>query len=149
MIETVPDGRFRWYKGRLGFYIRQSKAIIFDWDTWKRNELLHKLLQNHGALIKINSEHKISGVDLFWGWDINFEYSSYCFQWWRNYDDQNCDIYLMENDWNGYKKRPNPTSDKGTDEDNYYCFKVDETDSSDSFVEKLDNLIKQAKSDLS
>ena len=54
----------------------------------------------------------------------------------------------MENDWNGYKKRPNPTSDKGTDEDNYYCFKVDETDSSDSFVDKLDNLIKQAKSDL-
>ena len=148
MIETVPDGRFRWYKGRLGFYIRQSKAIIFDWDTWKRNELLHKLLQNHSALIKINSEHKISGVDLFWGWDINFEYSSCCFQWWRNYDDQNCDIYLMENDWNGYK-RPNPTSDKGTNEDNYYCFKVDETDSSDSFVEKLDNLIKQAKSDLS
>ena len=80
--------------------------------------------------------------------NVDFKCGCYFFRWWGYPNDKELDVYLMENDWADYKKRPNPTCDKGTDEDNYYCFKVDETDSSDSFVDKLDNLIKQAKSDL-
>ena len=52
----------------------------------------------------------------------------------------------MENDWADYKKRLNPTSDKGTDEDNYYCFRVTEDMESNTslFIEELDRLIDEA-----
>ena len=51
----------------------------------------------------------------------------------------------MENDWANYKERPNPTSDKGTDEDKYYCFRVTKDMESDTskFTDALDELIKQ------
>ena len=51
----------------------------------------------------------------------------------------------MENDWTVNKKRPNPTSEKGTDEDIYYCFRVTKDMESDTskLTDALDELIKQ------
>ncbi len=53
----------------------------------------------------------------------------------------------MENDWTVNKKRPNPTSDKGTDEDIYYCFRVTKDMESDTsqFIKALKNLIEQSQ----
>ena len=49
----------------------------------------------------------------------------------------------MKNDWTVNKKLPNPTSDKGTDEDIYYCFRVTKDMECDTskFIEVLNKLI--------
>ena len=77
--------------------------------------------------------------------NVYFKYGSYFFRWWGYPNEEKLDIYLMENDWTVNKKRPNPTSDKGTDEDRYYCFRVTKDMESDlsKFTDALDELIKQ------
>lgn len=78
--------------------------------------------------------------------DVNFKYNSHFFQWWGTPNEKELDVYLMENDWKDYKKRPKPTTDKGTDEDKYYCFRV-ETDNPDIFLKRLDELIEKEEKD--
>ena len=53
----------------------------------------------------------------------------------------------MENDWADFKKRPNPTNDKCTDEDIYYCFQVTKDMESDpsKFTDALVNLVKYSE----
>jgi hypothetical protein len=77
--------------------------------------------------------------------NVDFKYGSYFFRWWGYPNEEKLDVYLMENDWANYKERPNPTSDKGTDEDRYYCFRVTKDMESDTskFTDALDELIKQ------
>ena len=142
---------------RNGFYLltMKGRGNGQDWKRYfigiERNSILSKL---YGGNIcekaggnKIYSSQKINNCGFFWGEHINFKYKNHFFRWYGYPNEEELDVYLMEDNWADYKERLIRTSDKGTDEDNYHCFKVDETDSSDSFVEKLDNLIKQAKSD--
>lgn len=77
--------------------------------------------------------------------NVNFKYNNHFFQLMGNPNEKELDIYLMENDWIVNKKRPNPTSDKGTDEDIYYCFRVTKDMESDTskLTDALDELIKQ------
>lgn len=77
--------------------------------------------------------------------NVNFKYNNHFFQLMGNPNEKELDIYLMENDWTVNKKRPNPTSDKGTDEDIYYCFRVTKDMESDTskLTDALDELIKQ------
>ena len=77
--------------------------------------------------------------------NVNFKYNNNFFQWMGNPNDKELDIYLMKNDWTVNKKLPNPTSDKGTDEDIYYCFRVTKDMESDpsKFTDALDELIKK------
>ena len=81
--------------------------------------------------------------------NVDFKYKFndkyYYFNWWGNPNETKLDVYLAEDNWNGYKKRPNPTSDKGTDEDRYYCFRVTKDMESDpsKFTDALDELIKK------
>ena len=83
--------------------------------------------------------------------NVDFKYKFndkyYYFNWWGTPNETELDVYLTEDNWNDYKKRPNPTSDKGTDEDIYYCFRVTQEMASDTsqFTEALDNLIKQSQ----
>ena len=60
--------------------------------------------------------------------NVDFKYKFndkyYYFNWWGNPNETELDVYLTEDNWNDYKKRPNPTTDKKTDEDTYYCFRV-------------------------
>jgi hypothetical protein len=51
----------------------------------------------------------------------------------------------MEKGWPDRKNRPNPTNDKGTDEDKYYCFLVDDRMTKDIFTNKLECTINQAE----
>ena len=140
MMEKVPDGRFKWYGGRLAFYYNKSDVITFDWDNFHRNEILVKLKDDKSFSV-LNNQTSI----FFWGWNINFNYkykgSGYSFQWVGRPNEKELDVYLMENDWADYKKRLNPTSDKGTDEDNYFCFRVKDDASIESFIESLKALI--------
>ena len=77
--------------------------------------------------------------------NVNFKYNNHFFQLKGNPNEKELDIYLMENDWTVNKKRPNPTSEKGTDEDIYYCFRVTKDMESDTskLTDALDELIKQ------
>lgn len=79
--------------------------------------------------------------DIFYGLNIQFKYDNHFFRWLGNPNDKELDIYLMTSDWMDYFK----TSDKNTEEDNYYCFRVDENTTKDSFLESLSNLIGAAK----
>lgn len=141
-INNEPNGRFRWLGPRLCFYKPYGRDMAtLDWENWHRNKILSSLLES------ITTEAQMGDSNLFWGWNIKFSYKNNYFQWYGNPNEKELDVYLMENvmenDWT-YKKRPNHTS---TDEDNYYCFKVDENTTSDIFTKMLDCLIHQVEAD--
>jgi hypothetical protein len=144
MMEKVPDGRFKWYGGRLAFYYNKSDVITFDWDNFHRNEILVKLKDDKRFSV-LNNQTSI----FFWGWNIDFNYeykgSSYYFQWWGRPNEKERDVYLMEDDWS-FKERDkdNRTTDKGTDEDNYFCFQVKDDASIKDFIKSLNDLIEMA-----
>ena len=80
--------------------------------------------------ITIRNENIIEGCDnYFFGWDVDFKYSYngkvYFFRWYGEPNDKKFDVYLMEENWNKYKQRTiiTESNKKGTDEDNYYCFR--------------------------
>lgn len=75
--------------------------------------------------------------------DVNFKYNNHIFQWWGNPNDKELDVYLLKEN-EDYCERQNPTSDKNTDEDKYFCFRVTKNMSTDDFLKKLDCLIQQA-----
>lgn len=77
--------------------------------------------------------------------NVDFKYGCHFFRWWGYPNEKNLDVYLMENNWADYKKRPIHTSDKGTDEDIYYCFRVtkDMENDTSQFMNALNKLIEQ------
>lgn len=85
------------------------------------------------------------------GKNVDFKYKfndkDYYFNWWGTPNETELDVYLTEDNWNDYKKRPNPTSDKGTDEDIYYCFRVTEDmeNNTSLFIKGLKELIEQSQ----
>lgn len=78
--------------------------------------------------------------------NVNFKYNNHFFQWWGSPNAKELDIYLMTDNWEEYQKH-SKTTDKGTDEDEYYCFRVDENTTSDIFTKMLDCLIHQVEAD--
>lgn len=79
--------------------------------------------------------------------NVDFKYGCHFFRWWGYPNEKELDVYLMENDWADFKKRPNPTNDKCTDEDIYYCFRVTKDMESDpsKFTDALVNLVKYSE----
>lgn len=130
-INKEPNGRFKWYGPRLGYYKPYGRdAIIFDWKDFHRNELLNQLVKE---IIIDNSpiENRY-----WWGWDIRFKFKSFYFMYYYNNT-----ICLMNDDWNGKKlKSPN---DEDTEDNNFY-FPVTDNESKESFLSKLQCLITQA-----
>ena len=146
-INHEPDGRFYLLLGsRLCFYKPHGRDMAtLDWNDWHRNEILSSLLKSK----KITTDAQIGNSEFFWGLNVNFKYyynnKDYFFQWWGTPNEKEPDVYLMKDDWNDYKKRPNPITDKDTNEAEYYCFRVDGNDDVDKFKEHLDELIKKVK----
>lgn len=137
-IDNEPDGRFRWLGPRLCFYKPYGRNMAtLDWENWHRNKILSSLLES------ITTGAQMGDSNLFWGWNIKFSYKDNYFQWYGNPNEKKLDVYLMEDNRGEYKKRPNPTSDKGTDEDIYYCFRVTKDMECDTskFIEALNKLI--------
>lgn len=79
--------------------------------------------------------------------NVDFKYilndKYYYFKWWGNPNETELDVYLTEDNWNDYEKRPNPTTEKNTDEDTYYCFRVTKEmeEEVSIFTDALDKLI--------
>lgn len=109
------------------------------------NDLRNKLLNSND--IEIPQEHKVAETIYLYGWNINFKYKNHFFRWYGYPNEEELDVYLMEDNWAGYKKRQNPTNDKGTEEDTHFCFRVFENTTPESFTEMLDCLIHQAEAD--
>ena len=142
MIKKIPTGRFRWIDNRIAYYKPYGREfMLFDWENFKRNEILIKLIEEK----VIETDKRIQDSNFFKDWNINFKYNNHFFQWWGSPNNKELDVYLMEDEWNDYKKRLNPTSGKGTDEDEYYCFRVTGNDV-DDFKRQLDTLINAANS---
>ena len=77
MTKQIPDGRFRWLGPRLAYYKPYGREyILFDWEDFKRKEILSK--------IDVNTDYRINNSCFFWGWDIQFSYNEKLFQWQGN-----------------------------------------------------------------
>ena len=83
--------------------------------------------------------------------NVDFKYKSndkhYYFNWWGTPNETELDVYLTEDNWKDYKKRPISTTNKGTDEDTYYCFRVTKEmeENTALFTNELESLIVQAE----
>lgn len=108
---------------------------------------LCNLLRNQ-LLVGLESEQR-RGKCYFIGWtsNINFRYNGQWFQWYGAPGDGEYDIYLLKNDWKNqsdpYEQHQEDLAKQG-DERTYYCFKVETTETKDSFKGKLNDLIKCA-----
>ena len=132
-IQKVPEGRFFWNKGRLGFYKPQGHAAAaFDWENFHRNAILTDLAQK--TIITVDAVN-MDNSGIFWGWDIFFNYSNnegkYRFQW-------NVNSYVRLMDENNL---PRKRDNLGEGDDHYYSFKFEGEDTNE-FVEKLNEMIK-------
>ena len=140
VIEKIPASWIRDYHGHKAIF-PSAEGVFLNADT--RNYIL---LNTTG--ITLIDKYKVPNTNFLFGNNINFTYKEESFfQWYGNPNQTELDVYLMENDWANYKKRPNPTSDKGTDEDKYYCFRVTPRMEEDTslFTEELDRLIKEVR----
>ena len=123
------------------------------WKSWNTackivlNPILAQLKSNN--IIEYDNDNRIENSRYYKCVDKNvlFNYNYHFFLWWGNPNEKELDVYLMDNNWSDYKKRPNPTTDKGTDEDIHYCFRVTKDMEADTskFTDALDNLIKDSE----
>jgi hypothetical protein len=118
--------RIRWHHGHRTVYPPRYDGIMLDDDhrdkPFYRNSIL-------SSLRDITSSQRIKDKPFYKGWDINFKYNSYDFQW--NTDGN---VYLIEN--NDRKKDEN-----GLD----YLFSGDGINDANKFEDELDSLIKKVQ----
>ncbi|MBR5580449.1 MAG: DUF262 domain-containing protein [Treponema sp.] len=86
ITEEIQNGRFRWlYWGRNCFHQNYENYIVFDWDNFKRNQYLNKLLDEN----RITIDESIRIGDFFIGANIDFTYNDKTYTWtW--YDEIKC-----------------------------------------------------------
>ncbi|MBP3466774.1 MAG: DUF262 domain-containing protein [Paludibacteraceae bacterium] len=128
---------------RLHVYRKNHGNDIYLGDSMHENRILASLIEEK----RIKCNQRIKNTNFFRGENINFLYdNNHQIQWFANPNEKELDVYLMENDWVDYKKRPNYEEGK-LDKDNHYCFRVTEDMESDpsKFTDALDELIKQSQ----
>ena len=130
VINTIPNSWIREYHHHIAIFPSGTGVFL---NAQKRDNLLSST-EN----IIINGNHIIPDTLFLYGSDINFSYNEHFFQWYRNNY-----VYLMEDNWKDYKKRKNPTADKGNDLDEYFCFKDEPDMTSEDLLNNLDKLIFQ------
>ncbi len=131
-VANVQVGsRIRWIHGHRAIYPPRYEGIILDDDIrempFYRNKILSSLYQKG----MIASEQEINNYTFFKGWNVNFQYRKYDFQW--NTDGK---IYLKEN--GGWKTKEDLTE--------YYCCYVKDVFDVDVLCKRLDDLIEQVSS---
>jgi hypothetical protein len=91
--------------------------------------------------------YKCIDKNVYFKYKFNDKY--YYFNWWGNPNEKELDVYLTEENWNDYKRRAKPTTDKNSDEDTHYCFRVTQEMEQDTslFINELKRLIKEAEED--
>lgn len=144
VIETIPYSWIRKYHNHIAIF-PSAEGIFLD--AGNRDILLYEL--HDKKMIELSKDSIVPNTHFLFGTNINFKYKQkFFFQWYGAPNETECDVYLMEDDWGNYKPRSNPTTDKGTDEDKYYCFSVStEKETDTSFTKKLNELIAEASSE--
>ena len=127
-----------------GKFLKEDKPYLFATEgrNWKAYENVilddmhcdNPVLSNLVKDGSIQTNHKVNGCNSFSGWDINFKYEKYFFQW--NGENK---FYLMEDDWKARKKR--------STDNTFYCFKIDSMKNSEEFISNLNCIIHQAEAD--
>ena len=125
------SSKLNWHNNTYCLYPYKAKA---DWKKYVignyRNHILSRLCDSKQIVVEGNRRFQSGdSEDFFWGWDINFKYNSYDFQW--NTDGN---VYLIEN--NDRKKDEN-----GLD----YLFSWDGINDANKFEDELDSLIKKVQ----
>lgn len=144
VIEKIPNSWIRGYHGHTAIF-PSSTGVFLDAET--RDHLLTNTTE-----IKCKLDHLIENTNFLFGTNIDFEYSNHYFQWYAEPNDKELDVYLMNDNWDGYKERP-PKDDNTektiTDEDTHYCFRVEDGMTPEQFLNKLDDLINEQKNSAS
>lgn len=88
------SSKLNWHNNTYCLYPYKAKA---DWKKYVignyRNHILSRLCDSKQIVVEGNRRFQSGdSEDFFWGWDINFKYNSYDFQW--NTDGN---VYLIEN----------------------------------------------------
>lgn len=131
VIKTIPESWIRIYHGHKAIF-PSGKGVFLDADT--RDRLL--TTEN----LKLKEEDKVPDTNFLYGSNIFFQYNR---QFFIYYSDNT--VYLMNDNWEGKKLKNQENSD--TPENNFY-FPVDEEETKDSFLHKLDCLIAKAFPDV-
>lgn len=122
------------------------KRNVFGNEVWG-NVIIgnHRTILVDGNLELQNKNIVVPNTNFVSYFDVNFRYNNHCFQWYGVPNGKELDVYLMEDEWANYIKRPNYEEGK-FDKDNHYCFRVTQEMESDTslFTNKLDCLIAQA-----
>lgn len=151
IVDSDPNGRIRW-NGRLAFYRPYGRdAITLDWRDFNRNAILSSLLQ--GNFIDVEKENKLAGNNrLFLGWNVNFTYKGYRFQWlgMPNYGHE-VDVYLMMSCKWDYQRRLGLDKKQNKDKRdvvNFYCFDARQIECGEEFRKSLEKLIDEFEMEL-
>lgn len=124
------------------------KRFVFANEVWG-NVVIgnYRTLLVDGAFDLQNKNIVVENTNFVSSFDVNFTYNSHFFQWYGNPNEKELDVYLMEDNWTDYKKRLNPSNNKGTEDDTFFCFRVDANTTPDNFNIMLDTLIAQSVED--
>lgn len=129
VIEKIPDSWIRDYHYHKSIF-PSSTGIFLNADT--RDNLLINTKE-----IKVYDKQVVPNTTFLYGSDINFTYNDQIFQWYRtDY------VYLMvdinpDKYWFRDERKTEET-------EKYFCFKVEDNMTPDAFIEKLNDLIRQA-----
>lgn len=123
-------------------YSRRETNPLWIKEIVVLNSQRNKILQSPD--ISIKEDCIIGSGNFLYGWNIDYKFKDFYFQWFGNPNGKELDVYLMEENWSGYKKRISHTTDKDTDESIYYCFRVNEGMSQEDFLKKHEGLINEA-----
>lgn len=135
MIINIPEGRFRWSGPRLAYYKPYGREyILFDWHDFKRHKILSNIKENSKYTIIEN--HLIDNSCFFLGWDVQFKYEDYFFQW------QGYNFVRMIDNLDNCEPVVKDES-KEIPEEKWYCFRPTSEMTSTMFTKELDKLIEQ------
>lgn len=135
MIINIPEGRFRWSGPRLAYYKPYGREyILFDWHDFKRHKILSNIKENSKYTIIEN--HLIDKSCFFLGWDVQFKYEDYFFQW------QGYNFVRMIDNLDNCEPVVKDES-KEIPEEKWYCFRPTSEMTSTMFTKELDKLIEQ------
>lgn len=127
-----------WYylekdKVRLHIYCTKHSNDIYLGDNVHDNETFASLIDKNYIVCR----RRIKNTTFFRGEDIEFQYNQYFFTYYSNNT-----VCLMNENWIGKKLKNQENKD--TQENNFYFLPVDEKETEQSFLHKLDCLIAQA-----
>lgn len=140
LVEASKFGmRLNWKYDTYCLYPSNAKA---DWKKYVignyRNEILSDLCDKDAAK-DIGNCRFGSQKQFFWGWNVDFEFSGKKNRWHRNNY-----VYLMDENWD-YVIKDYKAS---TDEDKYFCFNAKNITDSDTFIQKLSELIAEYENEI-